>query len=177
MDVEFRPGDIFFVISHDNFMSRLIAWFMRSKWSHSGIIVKAGYKNAKLIETNSTKVITDEMYEHIDDPNKSLEVWRHPYSEDKGMMAALYARDLLDKSYGYLRMLWSAMRQILLRVGITIKCNPIPGTLCDDVVEYSYMRAGVDIFKDDMRWIDTQELYLLIQRQGFIKIYSKDKQC
>jgi hypothetical protein len=159
--MKFQPGDIFFVMHHENKMSRLIAWFMNSMWSHSGIIAQQTETRSYTVETSDFNVTLSTLEQYTKDPRTSLEVWRHRGISDKTRAEIVENALMLDdKIFGYPQFISFAIRALLAKIGIKISHFITSGYVCCQVPLTGYATAGVPGFtKEEIKAIHTEELY------------------
>lgn len=152
-----KPGDIFFSMTHGAFDSESIAWFMRSRWSHCGIIRETTANTIYTTETNSFCVCHGRMDSYDKDSRVEYEVWSpRGISDNERQKIGMAADEYCGKLYGYLQFPSLAIKTLLERINISIK-NPVSqGKMCDDVV----MRAYRDGPIPSLRSLDESNTYL-----------------
>jgi hypothetical protein len=161
--MEFQTGDIGFVISKNNIFSKIIAKVMKSKWSHSFLIIN----ESETIETEialpfKKSVHVDTIACHTEDPNKAVEIWR-PIDQTNIFLTKIRAQCILGQAYSYILMILLGIRCLFDRKFRNLYRK---GFVCCTVVLYSY---GMDAWA----W-DTEEMHQYVSTSGkFIKIYEK----
>jgi hypothetical protein len=172
----YKPGDIFFVMHHDNVLSRVIAWFMDSRFSHTGFVVEQSPEHIYTLETSDYCVGFSILEEYLSDPRCSIEVWRYPFSDDQARTILAEAIQLDDRVYGYLQLLSFAVKRILKRFGVHVPNFLRFGIVCDQVV-YAGLRVSPITFFQGLEPLDydSQDLIEMIQAQGFERIVSIER--
>lgn len=173
-----KPGDIGFVMHHDNPLSRAIAWFMGSQWSHSFIVF--GECNGKIlvVETSDLQVVINEADRYDTDPNVTMEVFRPMATTDRCLEAALKAQALNGTVYGFLQLFSFGLRRLLRRVGIKIPNFIRVGLVCDAVPLTGWYGSTIPDLKNvDPKSIDTEELYQIVSgnEAQFQRVYQKQR--
>lgn len=175
MRPELKPGDIFFVMHHDHWLSKTIAWFMQSKFGHSGLILEQTAKRVYTLETTDFEVTESLFDRYENDEFCSFEVWRQEALSDDDRQAIMTRALFYDKAvYGYLQLLSFAVKRLLGRLGIRIPNLVRSGLVCCHVVLYGYQGSGVKgLDQADPEEFDTQELYEMVENSSMIKVYEK----
>jgi len=75
--IELKPGDVFFVMHHDNKISKLFGWFMKSRWSHCGIVYEVTPKTVFTLETTDFEVVHRQITDYLNDPFVEMEILRN----------------------------------------------------------------------------------------------------
>jgi len=173
--MNFKPGDIFFVMHNGSKLSRLMAWFMQSKWSHSGLIYEPTDRTIYTLETSDYEVTHQDFNTYINDSTVNLEVWSPVSLSDSDRLAVTSAAVLVEGDvYGYLQLLSLGLKDSLKRLGIKISNLLQIGVICCDVVIYGYAASNMQELHIDPRSIDTQDLYEIVINSGkFIKVFEK----
>jgi len=171
-----KPGDIIFVMHHDDLISRTIAWFMKSQWSHSALIIDNGKQFTFTTETNVFCVKHGTLEAYLEDDFTSLEIWSPINLEEKiRNKIAKNSLDYVDKAFGWLQLISLGIRRLLMRIGIKIPNFIRQGLVCDHVILYCYKNYISD-FPEDKESIDTEELYQIIKNCGqFKKTFERKK--
>lgn len=173
---KFKPGDIFFINHHDNPLSKVIAWFMKSSFSHSGLILEQTSKRTYTLETSDYEVTQSLFEDYIDDPYVSIEVYRKEDLSDEEREDIMERALAVDNAgYGYLQLLSFAVKRLLKRVNISIPNIIRQGLVCCHVVLYGYQGSGIkELDKVDPENWDTQELYDFVKGANLTLVYKKD---
>lgn len=174
---KFLPGDVVFVMHHDNWISKVIAWFMRSKWSHSAIVIDVGHNYTFLLETTDLQVAMGTLDTYIEKDSTSVEVLRMQNVDLYEIVNALSVSSKINYGtlYGFLQLFGFAIKTLGKRVGLNIPNFIRQGIVCSGVVSYTLKLLNLDIFKDsDPENIDTEELYQNLKKLNFITVYSKE---
>jgi hypothetical protein len=173
---ELRPGDAFFVLHKDNWISRAIAWFMDSRFSHAGMILETTSQRIYTCETSDFEVAYFDFETYLKDPNVSLEVLRLPVSQDAGLQMAMEAAKYQRTVYGYLQLLVSfSLREIIRKVFHRVIPNFIrQGMVCCHVVLYACKKSGLpQLAAQDPEGLQTQETYDLLVANGAQVVFKK----
>lgn len=175
--MEFKPADVGFCITHTNWVSRAIAWFTGSKWSHAFLVKEITPKHTYIQETNSFCVTIDYLESHIINPDQSIEIWSPidiSDSEREEIVEEAYIKTY-GYVYGYMQLISFGIRRLLMRIGIKINNFFRQGVVCDHVVSYGYKKSSIpELTNIDPESIDSEELYQIVITCGkFKKIYEK----
>lgn len=165
-----RPGDVFFLMHHDNLISKVLAWFMRSRWSHSGMIIEVA-KSTYVCETSDYEVTVGRLDRYLTDPNVTMEVWTpiEMTDEDREMVVNRCLENV-ETLYGYLQLISFGIRALLARVGIKIKNFIKQGYVCNENVLSGYVLSKATPFYGiDPKSIETQEMYVAVVGSGKFK--------
>lgn len=171
-----KPGSILFVRWYNNPISNLIAWFMKSEWSHCAYVLGECNGITKLAETTDFEV-TNTSFNKYNNVNCSLEVWEPIEEVDTKKMCQELTK-IEGTLYGYLQLLSLGLRRLLFRIGIKIPNLIRQGSVCTAVPIFAYQTQKHIrcISSLDPESIDTQELYEIIQKnQEFKCTYVKFK--
>lgn len=166
-----KPGDIGFVMHHDNPISRVIAWVMGSKWSHSFMVADISLKRTYLVETSDYEVTYGSLEKYTQDKNCTLEIWSPANATDETRQKAVtYCEAHIEELYGYPQLISLGIRRLLMKCGIKIRNFIRWHLVCDEeVLEGAKCYEGLSDV--DPKSIDTEELYELIVSSGkFIKV-------
>lgn len=172
-----RPGDLGFVMHHDNTLSRVIAWFMGSRWSHSFIVYGELYGKTLVVECSDFEVVISTLDRYLDDENVSMEIWL-PITQESGEKAAAQAQACEGTIYGYLQLFSLAIRRILMRINIRIPNFIRQGMVCTAVPISGWFGSNFEpLGKLDPESVDTQDLYELVStdRTNFMLAFSQTK--
>lgn len=160
----FVAADICFSMCTKNWLSKAIAWFMGSKWSHSFIVIESSKLYTYVCETSDFEVTIGVLEDYLVDPTVNLVVYRIN-------TLSLIDRDKIVKEclknnremYGYLQLISLGIRRLLKRIGIHIPNFIRQGIVCDQNVLYGYTKSRVPTLAGiDPESIDTEEFYQLI---------------
>lgn len=162
-----KPADIFFVIHKDNWISRMLAWFMESKWSHTGLVYEVTPNTIFTLETSDFEVTHQQLSDYLKDANVYIEIWSPvDLSDDERLAVVMEAAKQRKQIYGYLQLLSLGLRRVCMRVGIKIQNFFRQGVICCDVVLYGYQTSNILELHLDPESIDTQELYEKVTKSG-----------
>jgi hypothetical protein len=153
-----KPLDVVFVMHRKNPISKMMAWFMGSRWSHSAAVAEVGYFDIYLHETSDTQTKVGLMSFYISNPDDEIEVIR-VLSELDYNMAIPEVRKFHNKMYGYVRMVGAGLRRLLMKLGWK-RCPmilPIGGPLCM-MIPHAGLKTKF-IGMPEIGSIDTEELY------------------
>lgn len=133
---KFQKGDVYFVMHHDETLSKIIAWFMQSQWSHCGFVLDGNSPDRTYVsETSDYEVTLAWIERYLIDPNCSIEVWR-PTQQTPEQIDTVANRLLQNQEslYAYWQLLSFALKCLLARIKINIP-NLLPwGYICDQHV-------------------------------------------
>ena len=79
-----KPGDVCFVMHNDSWLSRAIAWFMGSQWSHSFIVLEVAADRTYIMETSDYTVTFGHLERYLQDPNVTLEAYTSDMTVEQG---------------------------------------------------------------------------------------------
>ena len=164
--MKFQNGDIIFIMNHHMWISRTIAWFMGSKWSHCGIVIDRSVDRTYTTETTDYEVAIGILESYLYHPSVSIEVYRaKSLSEDEKKMIVSECLKNLWKTYGYLQLISLGIRRLLIRyLGIKIGNFFRQGIICCGHVLYGYSKTSLPVIGGiDPESIDTEELYVLVK--------------
>jgi hypothetical protein len=181
--IELLPGDIVFVIHKDNWISKAIAWFMKSRWSHSLMIAEQTGARTYTVETSDFQVIHGDFSIYEKSPFVEYEIYRPQKigTDVREKMVRLSSEKLLEV-YGYSQLISFGIRRILMRLGIKIHNFFRQGVVCNGVVLYGARALPYPSFNGiDPESIDTEEMYQLVINEklssglpAFIKVGEKN---
>lgn len=161
----FKPGDIFFLKTKDRWISKAIAWFMNSQWSHCGIVIGNLPHDTVTLETSDFEVCRQSMRDYVYQPHRyKLKVVRIiGENQNLSEQEALRVDDELSgKIYGYLQFISLAIRGLLKRVGKKIPNFIRQGIICTGVVVYAKQKIEGPLFGVDAEDLDVEDLYQIL---------------
>lgn len=173
---QFKPGDVFFLMHHDNWISKALAFFMRSKWSHGFIVIEQTSQFCYILETSDFEVVIADLDRYIADPNTSMEAYRFSDLSDQDAIEMMkYAVNAnLGIVYGYLQLISLAIRCMFKWVGIKIPNFIQQGLVCDENVIIALKDKLPEFAKIPPKSIDTEDLYQMVKALPTVsQIYSK----
>jgi len=168
-----KPADIVFVMHHDNKLSKAIAWFMNSRWSHSAIVADVTERDVYLHETSDTQTKVGMLSRYLNSPGTEVEIWSfNMLSKTEQSAAISESAKYHDKMYGYIRLLGAGLRRLLIKIGFkkAPMLLPIGGPLCMMIPH-----AGLKKIYPQMPTvgtIDTEELYKWVKDRAILKLYK-----
>lgn len=170
-------GDIVFVMHHDNWISRAIAWFMRSQWSHSCVVVDPSSTDRTYVsETSDYEITLGWVERYSTDDHTSMSILRLPdLSEHEKVVTVFRALSQEESVYPYWQLVSLAIRGLFKRVGIRIG-NLMPwGYNCSEHVMYALNETHYPQLKGvDPHSMDTEDFYQLVKAiPGVAEIYTK----
>lgn len=145
-------GHVCFAYSKNEWIAKAIAWFTKSKWSHSFITAPPMLGKEMALEAASggiSPVLFDVGYRN--NPNQKYEVYRFKISDEEIDLAMLKTMDMLQTPYGYLEYPWFIWRSINKWFGRDIKGKDNwsqQGTVCSGLVRLYIEATGRDLFKE-----------------------------
>lgn len=162
----FKPGDVFFLKTKDRWISKAIAWFMNSQWSHCGIVIGNLQHDTVTLETSDFEVCRQSMRDYVQHPEKyRLKVIRI-IGEDAALAEKEALRvddELALKAYGYLQYISLAIRGLLKRVGKKIPNFIRQGIICSGVVVYAKQKIQGPLFGVDAEDLDVEDLHVMLE--------------
>lgn len=173
----FKRGDVAFVMHHNSRMSRVIAWFMGSRWSHSLGILGEGAPGKKtyVCETSDFEVVISDLEKYLNDPTVSIEIWSPQVDDEYREKAAEKWVEFLGEIYGYPQLLSLGLRRMLMRVHVNVRNLIRTNHVCDQLVLEGIRCYPIPgIHWCDPKAFDTQDLYEMIVKSGkFDLVFSK----
>jgi hypothetical protein len=173
-----KQGDIVFSFRKDNLLSRLIAWFTRSRFSHVSIVHLVGDGYCVISEATIIGIRFNLIDYYLENTKISVEVWNLPGLTDTTRKTIVDSAYNLNKneSYGFLQFFSYAIRALLKKMKINIKNFIRQGVVCNQYVAYGYKKSGISWFDMiDPEAIDQEDFYRLIQKIGFKKVLTSNE--
>lgn len=169
------PGDIGFIMHHDNPISKAIAWFMGSKWSHSFLVKESAEQDTYLIETSDFHVTIGTLEAYLKDANVSMVIFSPDATEEQRLNMIAAAKPHIGTVYGYFQLLSFALRAILGWVGIKIGNFIRMGEVCTatPLRAMATLKQYPKTYNMDPESIHTEEFYQLLLEQGLAKVLEK----
>ena len=171
-----QNGDICFTMKHDDWASRVIAWFMRSKWSHSFLFGDISQTRRFIIQANQFECAWGNFKQFQDDPHVSYEVWS-PIGASQALREKVVDKVEAEvgECFGWLQFISWSIHCLFERIGWEIPNFIRQGWVCDELV-----LAGANLYPVlkgiDPKSIHTQDLYKIVsQSGGFEKVASEDR--
>lgn len=161
-----KSGSVIFIMHHDSKLSRLIAWFMGTKWCHSALVVETSRREIWLSETTDTQVAYGAFTRYFYDPNCSFEAFEPLDCTKKEQGKCIEAaKQNVGRLYAYHQLLSWALSCLLARAGFKLK-NLLPyGLICN-----SHVLTGIRCFKSGPFYnikpqsIHTGQMYELMKK-------------
>lgn len=170
--MDFQIGDVVMSRHKSDKISRIIALFQKCGFSHTFVVID---KSAELcpppyyICETSTLQLTVNNMDHYLDPKGGyeIEVWRKKgITHSEQLVVYDRATENLGKIYGYLQLLWNAVRVGFLRLfKIKVKMITKAGVTCVENTSYAY---GVE----DPEQYDLDMWYFGNLKKDFEMVYS-----
>lgn len=175
--LDLKPGDVGFLMQHDNWVSRAIAWFMGSRWSHTFLVADIGHFQIYTSETCEFIVHTGEMYPKLRDKAVEMEVYRPPFNQAQIVDVVRACQENHGEIYGYLQLFSFAVVCMIQRIfGVRIRNFIRQGMVCNQHVMYGYSRhRGTVAFGVDPENYHTEDFYRMIQASGLPMVFSKKR--
>ena len=176
-----RPGDVFLVRWYNNRMSGVIAWFMRSRWSHSGVVRYRAVTGENLtLETSDFEMTYGSLEKYVAAKAVcQLRVLRVPgaftHTELPELQVALAAVDAAyyGRMYGYLQLLSFAVVRLARRIGIRIPNFIRQGQVCTAAPLMVLSLGAHPLFAGvDPEALDTGDLAVLLEQAGAEVIFE-----
>jgi hypothetical protein len=161
-----KTGDIGFCMNHDNLISKVIAWFMKSNYSHSFIIYHVTDERVYILETSNYEVVISTLDKYIKDDDVTVTVFSPKnLSSERRKLIVKECEKYEWITYGYLQLISLGIRRLLMRINIKIKNFIRHNLVCNQLVLYGYSKfSNIKDFKIDPESIDTQELLELVMK-------------
>lgn len=161
-----RKADIIFIMHHDSWLSRTIAKFMGSKWSHTAICYDASGEKDYILETTEYRVKLTDLDDYTFDPECEYEIWT---CDD---LEPIMIDEIVDECYkfnnniyGYFQLISLGIRRLLMKIGIKIPNFIRHSIVCNQLVLYGYQKSNIKELIFDPESIDTQELYDIVSKR------------
>jgi hypothetical protein len=167
-------GDIGFLIHKDNIISNIMAWFMKSKWSHSFLVSDIGHQ-IYCCETSDVQVNINTVDRYLDDKNVVMKIYRRKNKDQDEISRVQNTYKLNGTIYGYLQLISLGLRRLLMRVGIKIPNFIFQGVVCCHVVMHYLSQIPNSFFTGKpYEAFDTEEVYQMMLNSGeFELVYSQ----
>lgn len=168
-----QAGDIGFVYNgKGNWFSKTVAWFMKSQWSHSFIVLGKIHGVVMVLETSDFEITINRMSRYQD--GRPLKIYRrsNELNDAEKYILLTSTFPLLGKIYGYRKFLFMGLRRLLMRLKMLVKMRFNNDMVCCDVVmhAYKYVESSIKEVKD----IDTEELFQIVSNSKDFKEVPQD---
>lgn len=170
-----NAGCIGFTMNRKNPISKIIAWFMSSQWSHS-FYVWGFYGPFKILSETTDFEVAKSTLDKYNKPDIKFEIWE-PIPDHCPVSMAASGQYLEGQIYGYFQLLSLGLRRLLMRLHIMIPNFIRLGAVCCAVpIAHSNTQENIScLYKLDPESIDTEELYQLVKNSGqYRMIYKKE---
>lgn len=161
-------GCIGFSYSKNEWIAKAIAWFTKSKWSHSFLTVPAILGREMVMESGEHGVgmVPFDLAYRMN-VNQNYEIYRFKIDQDNIDSSILKTIDLLETSYGFLEYPWFMWRALNKFFGKDIKKQNNwlqDGTVCSDLVRLYITNAGQgSLFEDfGVDAANAQDIYNIV---------------
>ena len=161
-----KIGDIGFIIHKKSALSKTIAWFMKSQWSHCFIIIGELNGVPIICETTDFEIVYSPLTKYTNDPNVMMTIFSNDdllFGDDVKIFNNTL--DIHGKKYGYLQLLSHAVRLLLLRFNVKIESFYNRNWLCYQVVINCLKNTNSDIQYLNKNAIDTQTLFGIVEKK------------
>ena len=159
---------------HKNPISRIIAAFMKSPFSHSGVIYDTSGRDVITMETTDYEVTANFFDRYLSEERCSIQVWREenlPISQR--VEAALASKKLNLQTYGYFQLLSWAFEILMGKIGIKLPHLIRWGIICNHVPLYAYQNIeGSLISTKDPEAQHTEQMRQMLM-QGATLVYER----
>ncbi len=159
-----NPGDIGFIIHNDNKLSKLIAWFMGSKWSHSFIILEETSLGYMICETSDYEIKYSFIDKYLKDNNCDMEIWTLGQVNDEQIIYD-NCQKIDGTRYSYEQLFSFAIKCVLNKIGIKIKNFIFSNFICCQVPYEALRGTNIEI-KLEYKNFQTEELYKYCKENG-----------
>jgi len=163
-------GDIGFLIHKDSWMSRVIAWFMGSRWSHTFLVVEKGVFCTWVSETTETIICTGILNNYLDDIEVEMEIFRPKITPGEKHKVVERCLENHGKWYAYIQFISQGIRLLLKKIGIKIP-NFLPyGLQCNSHVLTGYCLTSIPGLEGIVpQSVDTEELYQIVRSSEYFE--------
>lgn len=149
---------------NDNKLSKAIAWFMNSKFSHTFIILEETSLGFLICETSDYEVKYSFLGKYLDDPNCDIEIYSLGEIDNEQLMYN-NCQKIDGILYGYLQLFSFGVRSLLSRIGINIDNFIFQGIICCQVAYEALLGTNLEI-KLPKNKFQTQELVEYCSNNG-----------
>jgi hypothetical protein len=168
----FKPGQIGFIMHNGNWISKAIAWVMRSKWSHSFLVLGEFQGRFLVCETSDFQVTINNVERYIEDPNCSMEVYELGELDEADILKMSGAVDKMNgELYGYLQLFSLGVRSFFSLFDISVHNFIHQGMVCCAVPIYGLLPTSLNL-QVDPESINTEELYQVVKSKAKM-VYAK----
>ena len=176
MKENLKPGDIGFSMTHNSWISKAIAWFMGSKWSHCFLVLDPDEDRTYLSETSNFEVWINYLEDYDKNPNVSYVIYSPKISDEQRKKIVKECMKNHGQMYGYLQFISLGIRCLLKKLGVKIPNLIRQGVVCCQHVLYGYTHTDIPCFKGiDPESIDTEDVYQMVikEKNSFEKVAEK----
>lgn len=139
-------GYICFAYSKNEWIAKAIAWFTKSKWSHSFVTMPPILGREMAMEASASGVaMTPFDIAYRNNPNQTYEAYRFNIDPEQIDLSLLKCMNELETSYGYLEYPWFIWRSFNKLFGRDIKNQnnwSKQGTVCSGLVRQFIENSG-----------------------------------
>jgi hypothetical protein len=132
------PGDIGFAGRRSGFYPSAVRWFTNSKWSHCFVVMPEYMGELSVLEADLKVQLVPFREEYVHKDEDYYEIWRPKKASIGEKLSACHALYLSSAGgiYGFMQILWFAVRQGLLKLGINLPGkNWFPGgEICSETL-------------------------------------------
>jgi hypothetical protein len=144
-----KRGDVFFV-QNNHIISKLMRWFMRSQWSHCGIVAGEFEGVTMVVETSDFEVVIAPLHRYLD--GRKIEFYTISDNDGEIAVSIYAALKLIGTRYSWERLFSWAIRTRLFK---WFPIFPKSNVICTDVPLVAWRKKlGVKPYE-----INTEELY------------------
>lgn len=171
-----RAADVGFIIHKGNWISRTIAWFMGSRWSHCFLVLEQTENRTYTVETSDFEVTIGLKEIYDEKPDVEMEIYRNvKLTEQEIDLIAKRGLERYGENYGYFQLFSLGVRRLFMKLRLPQISNFIrSGIVCCGVVVHALNRAPKSGFfgmHEDS--IDTEEVYQYIRNNSdWVLIYK-----
>lgn len=162
-------GYVCFAYSKNEWIAKAIAWFTKSKWSHTFLTAPPMLGKEMVMEAGAggVEMVTfDKAYRN--DPTQAYEVYRVKVSQEIIDEAIAKCMDKLELPYGYLEYPWFIWRYLNRWLGRDIKGQDNWSTdkeVCAGLVDIYIDELGLSVLSKDFgnNSISAQDIYEIVK--------------
>jgi hypothetical protein len=159
-------ADVGFLIHKKNKLSKLIAWFMKSEWSHSFLVCDVGH-STYVCETSDYQVCINTLDRYLSDENVKMKIYRRKKMDGLENTRIKNTYCLLGSLYGYFQLISLGIRRLLMRVGVKIPNFIFQGVVCCHVVMHYLSQISNSFFYGvPYEALDTEEVYQMVLKSN-----------
>lgn len=165
--MQLQMSDVILSKQKSSWISRTISWFQKSGWSHTFLVNEVTALDTYITETTMFQLCIGTLRHYLNPKNQyTIEVWRKKDATYQDLlMARERGMEALNKFYGYLQLLWNAVRVGAMRLfKKRLKMITRAGVTCVENTSYGWGIDTAEQYDLDL-WVEWMKL------NGFELIY------